>query len=741
MGFWCHFCAEIRASRNMLRRAARRTAHIKVTLAFGSWVHVLVEACSARYHGHHLESMRMVLVRRIRATSLASTFAAWFEHLQSATAKRTEEGRLSDLEWKIAKISLRRGLSNAFATWYGKAGDRKVRNLVLAKVVARRRHKCVATALALWRMLAFKWRRGRRTMTAAVRRFTRLATSRGWSCWMAYIVKAKSARAYDQRKLVVTKNLVKRMSIRAVSLALCRWCSFASDARAEQSQQQRRLEIKRRCVQRIIVQSLLASLNCWIDYVAHARTARRKTFEFLARWHQKDISVSFFVWHDFVCHMATSKTKRHHLPAKISRNFLCICRQALASAFLSWEQVCYTSSCNKYQLIKIEAAVQRLMHGSLVACIHEWLEYVAANRRTRFLVSRHLSRVMNKAVCAAFHCWLVTCHEERNDRKDRVAEERNTRIVEKVMKRMLNNRMMAGFCSWETYMFDARYLRYISAKSSKLAARVILAHLSASFEVWRGRVCQQLLKLEVVAKLLKRPLREAFLLWHETVVDSIRQQILILRIVVRVQLRLAAWTIGSWFQHVAASKRLRIAGRRLVLRMRNAGMFAAFQRWRGNAAEKKAIVAKTTRVVSRWKLQAVVRCLKAWRELTAEEVRKRDLMGRIVGRMLHRSLSFCCHRSIAMDLWQQNVSAARQERAEEEQRQNIVSRVVRSMLNQAQAAALERWTTNVRELARQREIMDRILRRILKAKVAAGQTVVGVLGACPCAPWAFARAC
>jgi hypothetical protein len=94
-----------------------------------------------------------------------------------------------------------------------------------------------------------------------------------------------------------------------------------------------------------------------------------------------------------------------------------------------------------------------------------------------------------------------------------------------------------------------------------------------------------------------------------------------------------------------------------------------------------------------------------------------------------------------MDLWQQNVSAARQERAEEVRRQRIMSRIVRRMLNQAQAAALERWTTNVRELARQREIMDRILRRILKAKVAAGQTVVGVLGACPCAPWAFARAC
>jgi FixJ family two-component response regulator len=125
------------------------------------------------------------------------------------------------------------------------------------------------------------------------------------------------------------------------------------------------------------------------------------------------------------------------------------------------------------------------------------------------------------------------------------------------------------------------------------------------------------------------------------------------------------------------------------------------------------------RVVMRWKLQAVVRSLEAWRELTAEEVRKRNVMQRIVSRMLHRSLSF------AMDLWQRSVSAARQERVDEERRRAVMSRIVKRMLNQAQAAAFERWTSNVIELARQRNIMDRILRRMLSAKIAGGQTAFG----------------
>jgi hypothetical protein len=64
-----------------------------------------------------------------------------------------------------------------------------------------------------------------------------------------------------------------------------------------------------------------------------------------------------------------------------------------------------------------------------------------------------------------------------------------------------------------------------------------------------------------------------------------------------------------------------------------------------------------------------------------------------------------------------------------------VSRVVKTLLNQSQAAAFERWSTKVGDLARQQGIMNRILRQMLEAKIAAGQTAAGELAAClsdPC---------
>ena len=59
-----------------------------------------------------------------------------------------------------------------------------------------------------------------------------------------------------------------------------------------------------------------------------------------------------------------------------------------------------------------------------------------------------------------------------------------------------------------------------------------------------------------------------------------------------------------------------------------------------------------------------------------------------------------------------------------------MSKIVQRMLNQAQAAAFERWRANVSELARQRGIMERILRRMLNAKMSAGMYACNCMFAC-----------
>ena len=86
--------------------------------------------------------------------------------------------------------------------------------------------------------------------------------------------------------------------------------------------------------------------------------------------------------------------------------------------------------------------------------------------------------------------------------------------------------------------------------------------------------------------------------------------------------------------------------RRIVLRMSQRNISQALDRWMEKMVKRKAMVAKCTRAVLRWKLRAVVRCLEAWRGLTAQEVQRRGLMGRIVARMLYRSLSYRCAHAL-----------------------------------------------------------------------------------------------
>jgi hypothetical protein len=196
----------------------------------------------------------------------------------------------------------------------------------------------------------------------------------------------------------------------------------------------------------------------------------------------------------------------------------------------------------------------------------------------------------------------------------------------------------------------------------------------------------------------------------------------------------------TWKSHVHAQQEARVVpfiliyfAKRLSLTIVRAAMYAWQRAALGHGAAQSCITIDKFRALEMLRLRRYFRVLRVrmhlWSSWTVCDKRQRDVMGRIVARMLQRRLSF------AMDLWQQHVSAAREWRAEDERRQSVVSRFVRRMLKQAQAVALERWIANVSELARQRSIMDRILRRMLDAKMTAGQTAVGVLAAClsdPC---------
>ena len=287
-----------------------------------------------------------------------------------------------------------------------------------------------------------------------------------------------------------------------------------------------------------------------------------------------------------------------------------------------------------------------------------------------------------------------------------------------------------------TWNIRGRYTRWLRAVANKVTLRRQLAAVREALATWKPYTVAEARRRNLLARTVQRMQQRcsvlALDLWHAHVLgaiqeraDEARRSVFVQRVIGRMMHAALASGFGRWCDNARELHRQRGVIGRVVLRMKTTGMCAALQRWREALREQKAVYSKGQRVVLRWKLQAVVWCLEAWRELMAEEARKRNLMRRIVARMLRRSLS------LAMGLWQGGVSAALQKRAEEERRQDVMSRIVRRMLNQAQAAAFGLWTANTCELCRQRNIMDRKLRRMFNARLVAGEPAVGVLAVCP----------
>jgi hypothetical protein len=133
---------------------------------------------------------------------------------------------------------------------------------------------------------------------------------------------------------------------------------------------------------------------------------------------------------------------------------------------------------------------------------------------------------------------------------------------------------------------------------------------------------------------------------------------------------------------------------------------AAYEQWHRNVSEHKVMAAKAHRVVEHWVMQCVARIIDAWYEHTVEAARRRKRLARIVQRIQMWGVV------LALSVWHSNVLSALQVRAEEERRNAVMQRVVKRMQHAAVAASFFRWCDNVRELRRQRGVMERVALRM-----------------------------
>jgi hypothetical protein len=289
---------------------------------------------------------------------------------------------------------------------------------------------------------------------------------------------------------------------------------------------------------------------------------------------------------------------------------------------------------------------------------------------------------------------------------------------------------VAAYEQWHRNVSEHKVM---AAKAHRVVERWVMQCVARIIDAWYEHTVEAARRRKRLARIVQRIQMRGVVLalsvWHSNVLSALqvraeeeRRNAVMQRIVKRMQHAAVAASFFRWCDNVRELRGQRNVMERVALRRRTAGMFAAFKRWQEYNKGNKAMVVRSTRVVLRWKLQVVVSCLGAWRELTAEEVRQRDLMGRIVSRMLQRSLSF------AMDLWQRNMPQEAQELAKqrldeaarekqrmaeaEERRIEMCKRVVQRMLRHQLLMAWNMFVHSVKDTQRNHETIHKVLSRM-----------------------------
>jgi hypothetical protein len=295
----------------------------------------------------------------------------------------------------------------------------------------------------------------------------------------------------------------------------------------------------------------------------------------------------------------------------------------------------------------------------------------------------------NNAVIVCFGAWLQHTEEETIKRK----------LMARIAIRMLRLRLSAAMWRWcESLRETVRQ----KAKTRKTLAFWRNKAIVTCFGAWFQHAARKTRKRNVV----ETKTRKALSFWRKKVVVG---------------------GLGAWHQHAAEETRKRNVLKRIVKRMLSRQLSAAMWRWYGSLKARVREEAKTRKVLAFWRKKATVGAFGAWRQHAGGEARKRNIMERVVKRMLRRRLSAAMRRWCetlqqrvrvqtktrkALAIWRNKASvlsfgAWQQHAGEETRKKNVMERIVKRMLSRA----LQMWARISRHAARSSRVLGKALKR------------------------------
>jgi C-terminal processing protease CtpA/Prc len=677
---WRELTAEEGQKRDLMGRIVARMLLRSLLFAMDRWQQNMLAVKQERAE----EERRQALMRRVAKRMLNQTMAAALERW---TVNACELARQRCIMDRILKRMLRGKMSAAYQQWCSNAAEKKVMGAKVGKVVGRWMNRCVGQAIEAWHEYSMEEARRRNVMTRAARRLEKRGVVLALELWKANVIEALEDCAEEERRDAILGKVVKRMLHATLASGLLRWQEQVWELRRHRKLLSIQVhDLMERSVGRLLHRTLWFAMDLWQQNVSGARQGRAEEERrnavmqrVVKRMMHAALAASFLRWRDNVRELRWQQGVMERVARRMKN-------AGMFAAFQRWRENITEKEAMEATSTRV---VLRWKLQAVARCLERWRELTAEEGQKRDLMGRIVARMLLRSLLFAMDRWQQNMLAVKQERAE---EERRQALMRRVAKRMLNQTMAAALERWTVNACELARQRCIM---DRILKRMLRGKMSAAYQQWCSNAAEKKVmgaKVgKVVGRWMNRCVGQAIEAWHEYSVEEARRRNVMTRAARRLEKRGVVLALELWKANVIEAledcaeeeRRDAILGK-VVKRMLHATLASGLLRWQEQVWE-----------------------LRRHRKLLSIQVH--DLMERSVGRLLHRTLWF------AMDLWQQNVSGARQGRAEEERRNAVMQRVVKRMMHAALAASFLRWRDNVRELRWQQGVMERVARRMKNA--------------------------
>ena len=745
---WHANARELGIQRRKVQTIVARMSQRRVLLAFNSWVSVAAD----------LQRQRKVIsyvLARFMGRAKEAAFYDWLrvvEDTKQAEMRADESLKVNlELSRRVALTWTKRNISFAFIRWKNNARAYKMQRRRLESALVRMTSRVSFAAFSGWLHVVERNKRRRTILRRAAMRMSKRLLTEAFSDWCG---KVDEKRYWDAMAGKIERCAL-AIANRGLKRALGRWIEQWKTARMHR----RRLAT---ALTRMTQRSMFRCFSQWVDETADRRRVRVALSRALMRLSRRVQASVFDRWMEHTKESAAANLELAEWERKVRKAEKFVAsfgRKILRAAFSRWEAMTRERSAMRRKALN---AIARFGKRRMVLAFDLWAEHVATLRRQRALAHRVAAKLTRRVFAEAFHDW-CSFTEARREHKRREQKEwfiklkkaerfvlawrknsisfsfirwRNQTVRSRAhraklrvaVNRMSQRRIFAAFNGWQAQAKELKRQRVIVTRAIMRMSR---RRLAGAFYDWQRKVSASADFAEKVAVserflagIRSQMLFRVFYGWRDTVRSLIEQEVKVRRSILRLQNNTLGHFFFDWHEKLLAKRahaereererrvwehKLQRA-ERYILAWQNRTMADAFSQWRSNWLDVRLERNRVKILVARMTKRLLFAAWGAWLGTVVDLQRQRKVVRLVLVRIMDRL------KASSFYDWHDKVQAKKEHvlKEKEEWQVNIVKtqRFVLAWQNLRMNAAFQCWTSNWREMKRQRKILENCVKRM-----------------------------